>query len=302
MAKLTPRQKQTKALNLAKRPTGVTANEFASEVSVKTVGPMAMVLKRMVKDGHLQLDSEKRDGKDVFRADKTASLPRGKKKVKKVPAAKKTKKRAPSKKSKAPKRAASAKGKKPVAKKAAAKATAKKKPAATAVKKKPGRPVGSKGKKPGRPAAKRGPGRPPAKRKPGRPAGSKSKKTGAKKSAVKPLDLALKLGQNSSGFTIYDLAKARGTGQIGPFKRTVNKGVKTGVLKMIGKNKDGKDLYVAVTGAAAPVAPAKKKPGRKPKAAAPKASAASSIAALASGGNNAAVADLLEAVVRLLRA
>lgn len=317
MAKLTPRQKQAKALELAQRASGVTANEFASAVSVKTVGPMSMVLKRLVKDGLLRLESRKRDGKEVYKADKNATLPRGKKKTKKA-VKKKMKKRGPSKKSKAPKRASSAKrgkpGPKPKAKAKSAKPAAKR-----------GRKPGPKPKaKAAKPAAKRG-------RKPGR-------KPAAKKvsSAVKPLELALELGKNSKGFTIYDLAKARGTTQIGPFKRTVNKGVKTNVLKIIGQDKEGKDLYVTVEGASVAVKkpaakrgrkPGRKKPGPKPKAAGakrgrkpgpkpktgakpgpkPKAkkAATKSTAALASklagAGNSAAVADLLESLARVLR-
>lgn len=300
MPKLTPRQKQAKALELAQRASGVTANEFASAVSVKTVGPMSMVLKRLVKDGLLRLDSRKRDGKEVYKADKNATLPRGKKKAKKA-VTKKMKKRGPSKKSKAPKRAASAKRAKP----------------------------GPKPKAKAKPAAKRGrkPG-PKPKAKPGRKPAAKKKVS----SKVKPLELALELGKDPKGFTIYDLAAARGTTQIGPFKRTVNKGVKTNVLKIIGQDKDGKDLYVAVEGASVAAKPAAKrgrkpgrkpgpkpaakrgrKPGPKPKAAGakpgpkPKAKkaaakpAAALASKLASAGNSEAVADLLESLARVLR-
>jgi len=134
-----------------------------------------------------------------------------------------------------------------------------------------GRKPAAKPKRRGRPpAAKKAAGtrakKPAAKRSPGRP--RKTASAASKKS--RPLDVALELGKSASGFTIYDLAAARGTSQIGPFKRTVNKGVRDGVLKIIGQDKAGRDLYVA-TGTAAKAPAVKKGPGRGRKKAAPKA-------------------------------
>ena len=124
-----------------------------------------------------------------------------------------------------------------------------------------------------------------------------------------PVQTALRLASRSGGVTVDEIADERGSKVVAPFSKTVNKGVRDGVLAQTGEERGGKPVYTA-TGASVP-AKVKKKPGRKPaarKAAAKPKKAAPAPAALvaapaqtADTPANELVARWLELTAQLLR-
>jgi len=269
---MTAHQKKEKALELAKRSSGVTDAELAAATGAKDKLPMASLLARLKRANLVTLSESLRNGSKVYNAAADAALPAPKPKSN----------RKPGRPRKTPEEKAASKAKR-LAAKAAERAAAKAEKAAK------------------KPAKQKSPKK-PAKQKALKQVSSAGL---SRRDREKPIVTAIKLADRKDGTTVDELAEARGATQVGPFTRTLRNGVKDGFLKLGGKRK-GRDIYLA-TGK--PVETKRARPGRpkgsttKPKASpAPVNAVASTIAKTLHTGSKKAqtTAALLRALADLL--